>query len=152
MDHSFDNKKIIGRADIIDFPNLKVYDIKAKIDTGAYTSSIHCSNIQLFEEDGKKFISFSIPARKKGQFLVEDYKTSRFKQKKIKSSIGHAQLRYVIKTRVIIFNEVLSIEFSLSDRSKMKYPILLGRKLLANRFIVDVTQINLSQKSKLENS
>lgn len=143
-----EDKNIIGRADEIDFPELNIFGIKAKVDTGAFTSAIHCTDIKVTEEDGKRMISFSIPKRKKGEFYIENYKTHRFKLKKIKSSTGHAQMRYVIKTNIVLFNRLISTEFSLSDRSKMKYPVLLGRKLLAKRFIVDVTKINLSKEQK----
>lgn len=56
--------------------------------------------------------------------------------------------RYVITTDILIFNKRIKTEFSLSDRSTMKYPILLGRKLLAKRFVVDVAVTNLSFKNK----
>lgn len=57
--------------------------------------------------------------------------------------------RYVITTGVLIFNKLIKTEFSLTDRSAMKYPILLGRKFLVKRFIVDVSLVNLSLKNKI---
>jgi hypothetical protein len=76
--------------------------------------------------------------------------TKNFKEKKIKSSFGQIEERFVIKTKIKLFDRVIRAEFSLSDRTEMKYPILLGRKLLRNRFIVDVSLYNLSfnQKNK----
>lgn len=141
-------KLLIGRTDIIDLPEFSLHAVKAKIDTGAYTSAIHCSKIKLIKEDGKNFITFHIPGSRIHGQGKKIYKTDDFILKKIKSSSGHMEERYVITTDILIFNKRIKTEFSLSDRSTMKYPILLGRKLLAKRFVVDVAVTNLSFKNK----
>jgi len=141
-------KRLIGRIDTVDLPEFGIKDIKAKIDTGAYTSAIHCSKIKTSNEDGVEYVTFHIPNSHIKGTSKKRFKTSDFKQKNIKSSSGHIETRFVIKTRIILFNKSINTEFSLTDRSKMKYPILLGRKLLSKRFIVDVTSNNLSYKSR----
>ncbi len=141
-------KLVIGRADIIDLPEFGVEGIHAKVDTGAYTSAIHCSKIRVVHEEGKSFVTFHIPYAKLGAVGKRAFKTDNYSQKNIKSSSGHIEKRFVIKTKIQLFNKTFKTEFSLTDRSKMKYPILLGRKLLNNRFIVDVSSINLSTKKK----
>lgn len=141
-------KRVIGRTEIADLPEFGLNGIKVKIDTGAYTSAIHCSRIKALNIEGQEYITFHIPNSKIKGTSKKIFKTNDFKQKKIKSSSGHIELRYVIKTKIVLFNKLITTEFSLTDRSQMKYPILLGRKLLAKRFIVDVSSINLSQKSK----
>jgi hypothetical protein len=128
------NKTIIGRLAEVSFPEFGLENYTAKIDTGAYTSSLHCDNIHL-ENDKLCF------------WLVDDhnhqisrsFETKDFFKKRIRSSNGKTQLRYIIKTKIRIKNKTYKTEFSLSDRSKMKYPVLLGRKLLTNKFIVDVS-------------
>ena len=139
-------KKTIGRIDKLDLPELGLEKVQAKIDTGAYTSAIHCSKIHIEKlKDASTILVYTISGKRLGQGMkAKKFKTSEFKLKKIKSSNGQVQERYVIKTKVKLFNKTYKTEFSLSDRSHMKNPILLGRKLLSGRFVVDVTEENLS--------
>ncbi|MEO0331738.1 MAG: RimK/LysX family protein, partial [Bacteroidota bacterium] len=74
-----------------------------------------------------------------------------FSDKVVKSSTGQAEHRYAITTEVVIFNKKRTVEFSLTDRQEMKYPVLLGRKFLAKRFLVDVRKVDLSYKLKISN-
>ncbi len=141
--------QIIGRSDIIDMPELGLHNVDAKTDTGAYTSSIHCSRIKKKKEsDGTEVITFTIPGSKLHEKGLHHFKVPEFEEKNIRSSNGQIQKRYVIKTQIIIFGRKIRAEFSLADRSSMKFPVLLGRKLLQNRFIVDVTQKDLSYSEK----
>lgn len=141
--------KVIGRTDIIDMPELGLHDVDAKIDTGAYTSSIHCSRIRLKKDtDGSEMITFTIPGSKLHEKGVHHFKVRQFEERNIRSSNGQIQKRYVIKTQIILFGRKIRAEFSLADRSSMKFPILLGRKLLQGRFIVDVSKKDLSYIEK----
>ncbi len=140
------NKIIIGRTDKIDLPDLGLSNIQAKIDTGAYTSAIHCSGIHFEKaEDGSQILCYTISGARlgKGQ-KAQKFKTLQYKLKKIRSSNGELQARYIVKTRIILFGKIFKVEFSLSDRSHMKNPILLGRKLLNDKFVVDVSEEDLS--------
>ena len=143
------NKIVIGRRDKIDLPKLSLYDVDAKIDTGAYTSSIHCRNIKVIEKDGVKKIRFNLldpthPSKSNKRITLPVQA-----KRRIKNSSGQAEERYIIKTQILLFGQVFDIELSLTDRSRMEYPVLLGRKLLSNRFIVDVAEANLSYREKL---
>lgn len=133
-------KKVIGRIDKVDLPELGIEAAKAKIDTGAYTSSIHCKKIKVKDE----VLSFYLPVEIEGKKVIKKFQTKLFTQKTIKSSNGSSEIRYIIKAHVILFGKSYLSEFSLSDRSLMKNPILLGRKVLKDRFIVDVSEKNLS--------
>jgi len=139
------DKIIIGRSDIIDLPDFAISNIKAKMDTGAYTSSIHCSTPQISGKKNKK-ISFYILSKdeSKNTLFISD----QFSERNIKNSFGQTERRFIIKTKVFIFGQEIETEFSLSNRANMKHPILLGRKFLKPRFIVDVTKFNLSYKQK----
>ncbi len=129
---------------MIDLPELGIQEIAAKIDTGAFSSAIHCSRIKLQKENDIEYLLFKIPgSHQKKMFRVSDYKL-----KNIKSSSGHSETRFVIKTKVLLFGKIIRTEFSLANRSEMKFPVLLGRKLLKDRFIVDVCEIDLSKKEK----
>lgn len=144
--------KTIGRIDKADFPELSLSNIDVKIDTGAYTSSIHSHDIKEVEINGQKFISFQIMDPSHPEFKDEVYKTNHFKTKLVKNSGGVAEERYFVETKIILFGEEIPIELSLSTRSDMKYPILLGRKLLNKRFIVNPARTNLSYKQKRNRS
>ncbi|NOT74074.1 MAG: peptidase [Cyclobacteriaceae bacterium] len=130
----------LGRADRVDLPGLKLEDIQAKIDTGAYTSSLHCLRAEVV--DGK--LEFVLLDEEHPEFTGMKFVFKKFDQREIKNSFGEAELRYVIKTKVKIFDSVIRAEFSLSNRGNLKFPVLLGRKILRHRFIIDVTKKDLS--------
>lgn len=139
----------IGRNDIIDLPELGLFDVKAKIDTGAFTSALHCSRIKVIDKEGTPTVSFQISGATIGRKGSTKFETSDFTQRKIKSSTGHIENRVIIKTRLVLFGKKFRTEFSLTDRSGMKFPVLLGRKFLKKGFVVDVREENLSFKMKL---
>ncbi len=139
---------IIGRNDIIDLPELGLFDIKAKIDTGAFTSALHCSRIKVIDKDGIPTVSFQISGGTIGRKGSIKFETSDFSQRHIKSSTGHIENRVIIKTRLVVFGKKFRTEFSLTDRSGMKFPVLLGRKFLKKGFVVDVREVNLSFEKK----
>ena len=132
-------KQIIGRKEKIDLPEFGLFSIDAKIDTGAYTSSIHCSHIVLTEEEGIEKINFHIPLFNNSESLIKVFQTDQFKIKNIKSSFGQIEKRYVIRTKIRVAGRLITSDFSLTDRSEMKNPILIGRKILKNKFLVDVS-------------
>ena len=136
--------QILGRSDRVDLPGLGLEDIQAKIDTGAYTSSLHCLRAELI--DGK--LEFVLLDEEHPEFTGIKYTFKKFDQREIKNSFGEAELRYVIKTKVKIFDHVIKAEFSLSNRGNLKFPVLLGRKILRHRFLIDVTKKNLYYHSK----
>ncbi|GGK62934.1 ATP-dependent zinc protease [Rufibacter glacialis] len=142
-------KSIIGRREMVDFPALELFEIEAKVDTGAYTSSIHCNNIKEVDlPDGQRAIHFELLDDRHPAYNHKAFQFTDFDLRQVKSSFGDVQERYIIRTKVIIHGQELETEFSLSDRSDLKYPVLLGRTLLRRRFIVDVSKKNLSLKAK----
>lgn len=137
-------KTVIGRRDLIDLPDFDITNLSAKVDTGAYTSALHASEIRLIQGSADK-LSFRIVG------LEQEYReivTEDFSERMIKNSFGDIERRYVVKLNVLVFNKNIITEFSLSDRSSMKHPVLLGRKFLRGRFVVDVSRLNLSYKQK----
>lgn len=136
-------KKIIGKTDILDLKELNILNIPAKIDSGAYKSVIHCD--QFKEKDG--YLFFKLKKHPNFEFKDKEYKTKLYKQDEITSSNGISEMRYMITTSIVIFDKVYETEFSLTDRSDMEYPILLGRMILKD-FLIDVTVKNLSFKEK----
>ena len=140
---------IIGRKDKADFPELGLYDIDAKVDTGAYTSSIHCHDIMEVDEVGVSKVRFRLLDPSRPSYNNMELIHSIYAKREIKNSFGQVEERYIIKTKVLLFDRLFDIELSLTDRSRMVYPVLLGRKLLFNHFIVDVRQTDLSYNQKL---
>ena len=136
--------KTLGRSDRVDLPGLGLVNIHAKIDTGAYTSSLHCSRVSIMDNQ----LEFVLLDAEHPEFTGMKFRFKKFTQREIKNSFGEVELRYVIKTTVRIFDEVFKTEFSLSDRDKLRFPILLGRKILRHRFVIDVTKKDLSFTSK----
>lgn len=142
-------KLTIGKKDKADFPELKLFDLDIKIDTGAYTSSIHCHKIKETIEDGTKYIEFQLLDPSHKDYNHKKFKVKNFTEKKIRSSNGKGEKRYIIKTKIFIFEKAYTIELSLSERSAMRFPVLIGRKLLNNKFIVDTSLSNISYNTKL---
>lgn len=143
-------RRVIGRNDLVDLPEFLLENIEAKVDTGAYTSAIHGSQVQVIEVNGRKRIVFHIMGSHQNGLEHQVFSTENFTEKYIKSSFGQIEKRFVIKTKIRLFGKLFRTEFSLADRTDMRFPILLGRKLLRNRFIVDVTQRNLSYVQKTQ--
>jgi hypothetical protein len=127
-------KTIIGRTEKIDFPELGLYNIPAKVDTGAYSSSLHCHDI--YEENEVLHFKLVDPTHHEYNFM--DHMFKEYTQKKIKNSFGEMELRYIIKTVVRIGKKKIRARIALSNRGSMRYPVLIGRTLLKNNFIVDV--------------
>ena len=136
--------KTIGWKEIIDFVDFGIYDIPAKVDTGAKTSVIHCEHIELIKKGRKQFVRFTPfndAYTEKKTFVLPFHK-----ERKIKNSFGFEENRYIVHTNVRMFDEVYGIEVSLRDRSNMEFPMLLGRSFIRKKFQVDVNRANLSHK------
>lgn len=126
----------IGWVEKVNFPDLGIYSIQAKIDTGAYNSSLHANNIILSEKDestNERMVSFHYPTGFH-QFIavntpVHDIRT-------VRSSNGISEKRIYIKSNLEMADKRWSIIISLSDRSRMRFPLLLGRNSLRNHVII----------------
>jgi len=132
-------KKIIGRLVNVSFPEWDIEQITAKIDTGAYTSSIHCHHVELYKEKGVEMVSFYLLDPSHPEYEGKTYHSEVHGLKMIKSSNGVSEERIIIKTDIRIQGDQFSIELSLADRTEMKYPVLIGRKFLQKKYIVDVS-------------
>ena len=143
-----DKPQKIGRKDKLDFLELGLENVPVKIDTGAYTSSIHCEYTNEKTVNGRVILEFRLFSDVDSSVSGKIYETSHFTSRTFKSSFGNQQKRYVIETTVEVFGEIHLIALSLTDRTKMKNPILLGRKFLNKKFIVDPMVTDLSYKAK----
>lgn len=139
-------KQVIGKFDKADFPMLKMEDIAIKIDTGAYTSSIHCNNI-IEKEDALHctFLDEEHPLYNGTEIIFRDYDIVF-----VKSSNGIIQKRFQVMSTIKIFDKLYKISLSLSARQEMRYPVLIGRKFLTKKFIVDTELNDVSYNLKVE--
>lgn len=141
--HDF-RKVIIGRSEVLDFVGTKAIDVPAKSDTGAYRSAVHARNIEI--QDGK--LSFEllgghpVCGAMAHRVEAEDYAIV-----SVANSFGHREDRYEVKLKVKVGPKVFHARFTLADRSKKIYPILLGRKLLSHRFLVDSAETGVDRRT-----
>lgn len=132
-------KKVIGRIEKIGFPNWSIDQLDAKVDTGAYTSSLHCHKIDVVSKSDGKYVHFSLFDPEHPSYQDRVFESRLVKIRKVKSSNGTVQKRYTIKEIAKFCGKNRSIELTLTDRSAMKYDLLLGRKFLEH-FLVDVSK------------
>ncbi|HUF02963.1 MAG TPA: RimK/LysX family protein [Aridibacter sp.] len=133
--NSRDERPVIGRREIADFPELEIFSLPVKIDTGAFNSSIHCRDFNR-RKDGILEVVFLDPHHP--AYSGEVHKFSRYRQKSVRSSNGQAEQRYMISTTISFAGVEYPIDLSLADRGDMRFTVLVGRKFLkANLFMVD---------------
>lgn len=127
----------MGWREWVGLPELGVERIKAKIDTGARTSAIHAFEIRPFERDGQRFVGFVLhPVQHRRQPAVV-CEAPLVDKRVVISSNGEREHRFVIETRVTLGSESWPIEMTLTNRDEMGFRMLLGRRALRRRFVVD---------------
>lgn len=130
-------KKIIGCREWVSIESLNIPAVKARVDSGAKTSSIHAFNIKVSEESGKKFVRFEVNPLQKNKKVTIKCKAPLVDRRTVKSSSGDAEKRYVIKVPIKLGEGVFDIELTLTNRDNMGFRMLLGREAMRGRFIVD---------------
>ena len=138
-------KKIIGMKEIISIIDLELYDLDAKIDTGADSSTLHCDDIFI---DEYNFVHFTLLDEVHPSYNGKKMKMPLHKIRKIKSSNGQVEKRPFIKINVLFFGKKYKTVVSLTNRADMKFPMLIGKNFLANKFLVDVSQEYLAKEVK----
>lgn len=128
--------KIVGSSEIIGFPVFDMFDVPAKIDTGADSGAIHCTKIVEKVIKGKNVLQFSPFDHPEIVIVSTD-----FTMRKVRSSNGDASKRYFIDTTIDIQGSQYPIHLSLADRTEMSWPVLIGKRFLSEQnFLVDVTK------------
>jgi hypothetical protein len=141
-----DEFTLIGWKEWLALPDLKIPALKAKIDTGARTSALHTFSLETFTSQGQLMVRFGIhPLRKRSD--VELFcEAPVVDQRLVKDSGGHAEMRYVIETKILLGTLLWPIKISLTSREGMMFRMLLGRTALKDRFIVDPARAYLTGK------
>ncbi len=119
---------VIGWKEQVYLPELGVGPITAKIDTGARSAALHASDIVI---RGRR-VRFAVPVN--GRRHWQDERLAGLR--KVKSSSGHTEMRAVIETSVVIGNHEFVSEVTLTDRTDMGVPMLLGRLSVRGEFLV----------------
>ena len=130
-------KIIIGSLETITLPDLAITDIQVRVDTGAKTSSLHVDNIKKFKKNGKVMVRFDLHPDVYNIENMVSCEAPIHDIRRVKSSNGTAEQRYVISTPVKLGSELWPIEITLTDRSDMSYLMLFGREAIGERFLID---------------
>jgi len=133
-------KIVIGAIEVCHLPELSIVDLHTRVDTGAKTSSLHVDNIQRLKKDGRTWVVFDIHPDIYNVDTVVSCEAPLFDVRRIKSSNGKSEERYVIKTLLDLGGQQWPIEITLTDRSDMSYLMLLGREGMGDRVLVDPSQ------------
>lgn len=142
---------LMGWQEWLALPELEIPLIKAKLDTGAKTSSLHAYDIKRVRKGAKRFVRFNVHP------LQADSKTTRsciarlVDERYVMSSNGHRELRPVIETKICVGGFEWPIELTLSDRDPLRFRMLLGRQALAHHVLIDPSkQVCLRKYTKKE--
>lgn len=127
-------KKTIGRAEAVAFPELKLEGVHARIDTGAKTSAVWASRVDV--QGDKLAVVLFDPSNP--YYTGELLQFKEFEPVIVASSTGHTQQRYKVRLLVRIKGKKVRAWFTLADRSSQVYPVLIGRNVLLGKFVVDV--------------
>lgn len=138
----YQEKLIVGNKEKVSFPDQKRHHIVARIDSGARSSSVHCDEIWMEEMDGKRVLCCHFLKRSKKVIRFKEYK-----RRKVKSSNGQVETRYIVEVKIRLGDCEKTTQVSLTDRSSMNYSVLLGRRFLANDFLIDVSKSYLQEES-----
>ena len=132
-----EDKVLIGSEEWCSFPSLGIPAIKARVDSGAKTSSIHAFNIQSFRRGGMLWVSFEVHPIQNNRKAVVRCERPVIDKRKVKSSSGVAETRYVIQVPMKVADHTWDVELTLANRDSMGYRMLLGREAMSGRMVVD---------------
>ena len=131
------NLPIIGWREWVALPDLGVSRIKAKVDSGARSSSLHASNIEPFVKDNKDWVRFDIRPRQRSNTPVVHAESEVHEYRFVRSSSGVETERPVIVTQIKMMGQIWQIELTLADRNEMGFRMLLGREAFRGKFLLD---------------
>ena len=131
------NKLIVGSEEWCSLPGLGLPAIKARVDSGAATSSLHAFNIVPFQRDGELWISFEVHPLQNDRSVVARHEAPVLEQRGVRNTSGISENRYVIREELVLGEQRWPIELTLTNRDAMGYRMLLGREAMVGRVLVD---------------
>ncbi|MEJ1090041.1 RimK/LysX family protein [Microbacterium sp. Mu-80] len=139
-----------GWREWVGLPDLGVEWIKAKIDTGARTSSLHAFDVVEFERDGEAWVRFSVHPWQASDADAVVHEAPVHDRRAVRSSSGHAENRVVVVLRVRLVGEIVDAEMTLTNRDEMGFRMLIGREALRRGYIVDPARSFLGGRAPRE--
>lgn len=144
------NYPVIGWREWVCLPELGIPKIKAKVDTGARTSALHAFSLKPFTENGQDKVRFEIHPFQHSTDTVVTCVADVVDKRIVTDSGGHEEERFVIQTPITIAGQTWSIEITLTERENMLFRMLLGRRALRKRFIINPARSFVSTKVKIK--
>jgi ribosomal protein S6--L-glutamate ligase len=130
-------KIIVGSEEWCALPQINIPAIKARVDSGAKTSALHAVNITPYKKNGNPWVSFEVhPLQNDGKTTIH-CEAPVFDKRRVKSSSGQSEKRFVIKIAISIAEDTWEIEVTLTNRDSMGYRMLLGRQAMSGKMLVD---------------
>lgn len=126
----------LGWREWAGLPGLGIHAIRAKLDTGARSSSLHVEWIEIVEQAGVQVARFGVRVRRRGR-VVRACAAPVVDRRSVTDSGGHRSERWFVRTRLALAGAAYEIDINLTDRGGMLFPLLLGRSALDGRFRVD---------------
>ena len=139
---------VIGWREWVRLPELGIKQIKAKIDSGARSSSLHARDIEEFERDGESWVRFNVHTKQRSTEKTVAAEARVIDKRSVRSSSGKASLRLVIQTKVELLGQSYDIELTLANRETMGFRMLLGREAFRGRFMIDACRSYLNGKPR----
>ncbi len=139
--------KIIGNNALITIAGIK--NIPAKVDTGADSSSVWATGIHI---NASKQLVFRLLGPSSPLYTGEEIIVDDFQVRQVRNSTGDVSIRYRVTLPAIICGKRIRANFTLSDRSRNKFPVLIGRKTLQNKFLVDVSRVSVKRPPTMNNA
>jgi hypothetical protein len=130
-------RPLVGWREWLGLPDLGLHAVKAKIDTGARTSSLHAVDLEIGAGDEHDWISFIVHPLQHHEEIEIRCRAPLLDQRRVTSSSGQREKRPVIATPVTLGPHAWTIEITLTSRTDMRFRMLLGRHALRQRFLVD---------------
>lgn len=134
---------MIGWKEWCALPDLNIRDIEAKIDTGAATSALHAKVISITEYEDNQYIRFKVYPHQGEKYAPKICKAPLIARRFVMSSSGHREKRYVICTRLTVGKTSIVTEITLTDRSPLRFRMLIGRLALKKNFLIDPAKAHL---------
>lgn len=127
----------MGWREWVTLPDLGIAALKAKIDTGALTSSLHAFDLEPFTRDGESMMRFKVNPEQRSRRIIVVAEAPLVDERAVRTSSGHQNLRPVIETLLHVGDEHWRIEVTLTRRDSLGFRMLLGRRALRRRVLVD---------------
>jgi hypothetical protein len=140
---------VAGWREWVSLPELGIDWVKAKLDTGARSSAIHAWDVAEVARDGRTLVSFELHPWQRSDLDARRVELPVFDRRTVRSSTGHEEERYVVRTPIRIASHELDAELTLTNRDEMGFRMLVGREALRGHLVVDPSRSYLGPRPPL---